>query len=125
MQRNKRVALAYLVERLNRLKVLAWEMGYVPERIKPNLVAAENDFFSQYCRLLHDYTKRFDSTIHLDLTETTKPPSEVFVDVRVVQEMGQIFTEDGVLTLTAGTQQHMRRSDAEPLIRQGKLKHLP
>jgi GINS complex subunit 1 len=124
LQRNKRVALAYIKERLARLENLAWEMGYVPERLKPNLVVAEHEFFSDYCALLHNYTKQFDSSLHIDMTESTKPPNDVFVDVRVKQEIGQIFTEDGAVTLAKGTQLNMRRADAEPLIRQGKLEHI-
>ncbi len=119
------MALAYLSERLARLQHMAWEMGYVPERIRPNLVGAESEFFGQYCALLHSYSRQFDSSLHLDLTEATKPPSDVFIDVRVLKEIGQIYTEDGPVSLKAGTQQSMRRADAEPLIRCGKLEHLP
>jgi GINS complex subunit 1 len=119
------VALTYLIERLARLQTLAWEMGYVPERVKPNLVVAENEYFAEYCGLIHSYSRQFGSAVNIDLTESTKPPSDVSIEVRVLKEIGAIFTEDGMVTLSQGRLLSMRRSDAEPLIRSGKLEHLP
>jgi GINS complex subunit 1 len=124
VQRNKRVALTYLVERLARLQTLAWEMGYVPERVKPNLVVAENEYFAQYCSLIHGYSRQFGAAVNIDLTESTKPPSDVSIEVRVLKEIGAIFTEEGMVQLSLGRMLSMRRSDAEPLVRSGKLEHV-
>lgn len=123
LERNKRICLAYLNERLERIKRMAWELGYVPERAKSNLVGAEQDFFSDYTNLVRNYSKNFDgSVIHIDLSEDlTHPPTDLFVEVRVLKDLGQVFTEDGLVTLKMGTQHTMRRVDAEPYIRQGKL----
>ena len=119
------MALTYLCERLARLQALAWEMGYVPERVRPNLVVAENEYFAQYCGLVHSYSRQFGAALNIDLTESTRPPSDVFVEVRVLKDIGAIFTEDGMVMLSQGRLLSMRRSDAEPLMRTGKLEHLP
>jgi GINS complex subunit 1 len=53
------------------------------------------------------------------------PPKELFVEARVLQDAGQIVTESGAtLILQEGTTHHMRRSDAEELIRNGVLEHV-
>lgn len=121
--RNKRVCLAYLYERLARIKRVAWELGYVPEKMKPNLTIPESDFFNAYTKLMRSYSKHFDSAhFTLDLTDDLhQPPSDLFIEVRVLKEVGQVFTEDGPISLHKGTQHTMRRVDAEPYIRQGKL----
>lgn len=126
LQRNKRVCLAYLNERIERVKKISWEMGYVPQRLKPNLCAAEIFFFSEYSKLLRAYGRHFDRgiSVHLDLSEDlVHPPSEINVGVRVVRQVGQVYTENGTIFLQEGTQHTMRRIDAEPYIRQGKLQH--
>ena len=112
--------------RLERIKKIAWELGYVPERVKGNLVNAELDFFSDYMNLMRSYSKHFDTAgVHIDLTEDlTHPPSDLFVEVRVLKDLGQIYTEDGPIFLQQGTQHTMRRIEAEPYIRQGKLEHI-
>lgn len=123
LQRNKRLCLAYLHERLVRIKRLAWELGYVPEKSKPNMTLPESDFFNDYTQLLREHAKHFDSAhFTLDLCEDLQqPPSDLFVEVRVRREVGEVFTEEGPVYLHMGTQHTMRRSDAEPYIRQGKL----
>ena len=127
LQRHKRICLAYLVERMERIKRIAWELGYIPDRAKPNLVNAELDFFSEYSTLMRNYSRHFDrgGSVHIDLTEDQgHPPSDLVIEVRVLKTIGQVFTEEGVIYLEKGTQHTMHRLDAEPYIRQGKLEHI-
>jgi len=125
LQRNKRLVLAYLMERINRIKTMAWEMSYVPHNSKPNLSRPEVDFFSSYTMLMRNYSKNFDTEhFTLDLTDDLQvPPTDLFVEVRVLKDLGEVYTEEGAINLQKGTQHTMRRIDAEPYIRQGALEH--
>lgn len=53
------------------------------------------------------------------------PPKELFIMVRVLQGVGEIMTENGTIMLEKDSQHFLRRSDVEPLIRQGILEHIP
>ena len=53
------------------------------------------------------------------------PPKELDVQVRVMQDAGELDTEAGeVISLTQGSEHLLRRADAEQLIRQGVLRHV-
>lgn len=95
----------------------------VPEKTKANMATAEMEFFNSYMQLVRSYQKHFDSAeFTLDLTDDLQqPPCDLFVEVRVVKEIGLVHTEEGPVHLLSGTQHTMRRVDAEPYIRQGKL----
>lgn len=49
------------------------------------------------------------------------PPQALYIEVRVVQDIGQIVTENGVLDLEKNSLHFMLRSDAEPLLKSGAL----
>jgi GINS complex subunit 1 len=54
-----------------------------------------------------------------------QPPKELQIEVRVLQDYGTIVTESGAtITLKKDTRILLRRTDAEPLIRQGILEHV-
>ena len=48
--------------------------------------------------------------IGFDLTTNIKPPKEPFVEVRVLESCGEIFTEDGI-----GTQIVEKKPDLAPI----------
>lgn len=45
--------------------------------------------------------------------------------VRVLKEQGEVMTEDGPIFLDANSCHLLRREDAEDLIRQGVVEHVP
>ena len=50
------------------------------------------------------------------------PPKGLFVEVRVLEDVGQIVTDSGnVLELEKNTTHFMRRSEAEPFLKKGLL----
>eukprot|EP00037_Helgoeca_nana_P021055 m.211176 g.211176 ORF g.211176 m.211176 type:complete len:192 (+) comp25501_c0_seq1:71-646(+) len=119
--RNKRCVLAYLMERVKRLQLLRWDVGAVlPPELKESLSLQETEFFVQYNRSLNTYTRN----VGIDLTTDLLPPKELFIEVRCLEDIGEIATEDGTVQLEEGSQHFLRRSDVEPLIRAGKLEHL-
>jgi GINS complex subunit 1 len=60
-----------------------------------------------------------------EILQDLHPPKELFIQVRVLQGVGEIMTENGTIMLEKDSQHFLRRSDVEPLIRQGILEHIP
>lgn len=121
IQRNKRCVLAYLVNRLRRIQAYRWEAGTVAAaHLSENMSAAEAAFLGQYNKLLGTYC----DAVELDITAGTQPPKDLYIEVRVIADCGAVMTEFGPVTLKPGTAHFLRRSDVEPLIRQGLLEHV-
>ncbi len=121
--RNKRCVLAYVVERLNRLRRLRWETGpIIPDALRMNLSTREMEFFGAYSRLLADFQQSFGTG--LDLTADMDPPKGERVQVRVKVDCGEFFTDTGSVRLEKGTTHFLRLADVDQLIRQGLLEHI-
>ena len=54
-------------------------------------------------------------------TEGLEPPTEIFVNVRVMKEVGEVETKKGKLSLTKGSQYYLVREEVENLLVQGFL----
>mmetsp|Transcript_7899 Transcript_7899/g.24771 ORF Transcript_7899/g.24771 Transcript_7899/m.24771 type:complete len:199 (-) Transcript_7899:58-654(-) len=121
MQRNKRMLLAYLNHRAVRLRQMRWETGaVVPEMIKRNMSSSEREYFAAYDSLISEYMDEFE----LDLTADMKPPKDLYVEVRVMKDCGEIVTATGTVHLEMNTTHFLPRSDVEHLIRQGFLRQI-
>ncbi|KAI5298807.1 DNA replication protein psf1, partial [Ascosphaera atra] len=123
MRRNKRCLLAYHRVRTQKLEELAWrggalldeqqmqaQVGDAAGRGKQSSAAAaadvtagrvqnvdalspeEEDYFRQYNDMLMAYKGQWSD---VDLTGSLVPPKELFVDVRVLKDAGDIQTEYG------------------------------
>ena len=135
---NKRCALAYLDERINRIQQLWWQTNGLLNNTQHNtnqtnttstttttttasssnnthLAPHELQYFNDYNRLILNYIQRTD----LPLTADQLPPRAVWLTVEVLRE-GRIEGSDGTpMELKAGNRKRMRRMDAENLVRQG------
>ncbi|CDF34293.1 DNA replication complex GINS protein PSF1 [Chondrus crispus] len=121
VQRNKRCALAYLMNRLRRIVAFRWLFGQAaPARLDQNLSGAERQFLLKYNALLGEYC----DAVGLDLTADQSPPRDLYVEVRVIADCGDILTEAGPVALKPGTAHFLKRTDVEHLIRQGSLQHI-
>lgn len=121
IQRNKRCALAYLYNRLQRIQRYRWEVGpSAASHLAENMSAAETTFLGAYNRLLANYS----DAIELDLTADPLPPRDLYVEVRVNRDCGSVLTDSGPVTLKPGTAHFLKRTDVEHLIRQGALTHI-
>jgi GINS complex subunit 1 len=116
MRRNKRCLLAYERLRAQRLDQMAWE-NKEPEIANHN----ELEYFKQYSETLVEYKSNFPE---VDLSGSLDPPSDVFIDVRVLKDVGEIQTEYGVFNLTKDSQFFVRKADVERLIQQGYLQKI-
>ncbi|KAJ1922606.1 DNA replication protein psf1 [Tieghemiomyces parasiticus] len=121
VKRNKRCLLAYQAQRLRFLQNVFWQVGGVPEEIKPQLSPAELDFFSGYALAVNTYKAPF---IDLDLTVSDLPPKDLYIEVRVLQDCGEVQLENGSLLLSKNSQHHVKRTDVDHLVSRGLLQHI-
>ncbi|KAK4111976.1 GINS complex, Psf1 component [Canariomyces notabilis] len=138
MRRNKRCLLAYHRTRTDKLEELAWNGTDILELAgqqaggtngapiadageASSLSPQEEDYFRQYGDLLAAYKGQWTD---IDLTGSLEPPRDLFIDVRVLKDAGEIQTEYGAINLTKNSQFYVRQGDVERLIAQGYLQKL-
>lgn len=113
MRRNKRCLLAYHRVRTDKLEELAWKgadvVDLAGQQVRDNPAAAngmgagdgatssslsppEEDYVRQYSDLLAAYKGQWTD---IDLTGSLEPPRDLFIDVRVLKDAGEIQTEYG------------------------------
>jgi len=127
VERNRRCLLAYLMHRAAHVRRMRWQLGAVlPPESKATLCEPEIAFFARYGRDLAAYMRSVGDGSGLDLTADLRPPKSLFMQVRCLQDYGEMETEDGDLIILKKTAQHyVSRALCEPLIRQGILTHIP
>ncbi|ORX81973.1 DNA replication complex GINS protein psf1 [Anaeromyces robustus] len=121
LRRNKRCLLAYHYHRLKKIEEFCWELGHVPQELLPNLSSQETDFSTEYQSIINDYTSNFTG---IDLSSSLDPPKDPYIEIRVLKDCGEIYTENGLVTLSKNSQHYLRRTDVEHLINEGYLKHI-
>ncbi|KAJ3083371.1 DNA replication protein psf1 [Rhizoclosmatium hyalinum] len=91
----------------------------LPASITRAMSPPELDFLSAYRSLLEEYR---GTMLDIDLSAPLVPPKDLYVDVRVVKEIGEVVADSGtVLKLMKGEQHYVRRSDVEKFITLGYL----
>lgn len=117
--RNKRCILAYLYERMQRIKRLRWQCGAtMPSHIEINMHRTEKQLFEKYEQLLSDYS----ADLEMDLTSDLQPPKDIYIEVRVVKtdnDQDGIVLEDRILKLRKNHIYYLKRTDAEMLVQLG------
>ncbi|KAK4174707.1 hypothetical protein QBC36DRAFT_35847 [Triangularia setosa] len=140
MRRNKRCLLAYHRTRTDKLEELVWNGSDVLDLVgqqaggvangatatadsgaSSSLSPQEEDYVRQYGDLLAAYKGQWTD---IDLTGSLEPPRDLFIDVRVLKDAGEIQTEYGAINLTKNSQFYVRQGDVERLIAQGYLQKL-
>lgn len=146
MRRNKRCLLAYHRVRAQRVEAWCWEgkdlfdqsqlqqqqlqqqntndaqqADQAQPAINSSLSPEEEEYFRQYTDLLSSYKGQWTD---IDLTGSLVPPRDLFIDVRVLRDAGEIQTEYGAINLTKNSQFYVRLADVERLIQQGFLQRL-
>ena len=104
MRRNKRCLLAYHRTRSDKLEQLIWEGkeivgmsgsagdGPGADGWCGSLSPQEEEYVRQYTDLLAAYKGQWTD---IDLTGSLEPPKDLFIDVRVLRDAGEIQTEYG------------------------------
>jgi GINS complex subunit 1 len=131
MRRNKRCLLAYHRTRTEKLERMIWSGQDIfhntatnkdtPANPSSSLSAEEELYAHQYAELLAQYKGQWTD---IDLTGSLEPPREIFVDIRVLRDAGEIQTEYGSLNLTKNSQFFVRKGDVESLIAIGYVQVL-
>ncbi|XP_077585244.1 DNA replication complex GINS protein PSF1 isoform X1 [Stigmatopora nigra] len=151
LQRNRRCLCAYLYDRLLRIRALRWEYGSVlPANVRfhmsaeevsaeagrpltpcrpltpgPPLSCAQLQWFARYKKSLAGFMRSLGGGGGLDVTQETKAPKSLYVQVRCVKDHGELELDDGTLVLLKKNSQHfLPRWECERLIRQGVLEHV-
>ena len=124
MLRNRDMLLCYLRHRLGRIEQARWDVaGKLPDEALDLLSPNEREYDREYAELLSELQTSYD----LDLTRDTKPPSDLYIKALALEEVGAFVGSESGATiepLKAGNTIFLRRGDVEPLVRQGKLKHI-
>jgi GINS complex subunit 1 len=143
MRRDKRCLLAYHRVRAEKLEGMAWEgRDLLDEMTKDNdktagdgggdgattsssssnaLSPEEESLYTRYVDLVANYKGQWTD---VDLTGALDPPRDLFIDVRVLKDAGEIQTEYGAINLTKNSQFYVRQGDVERLIQMGFLQRL-
>ncbi|KAI9839946.1 MAG: DNA replication protein psf1 [Sarea resinae] len=151
MRRNKRCLLAYHRVRSDKLEEMCWSGVDVLEQQQAqqqqqaerarngeagavagaglgveggntsSLSPEEEEYVRQYSDMLAAYKGQWTD---IDLTGSLEPPRDLFIDVRVLKDAGEIQTEYGAITLSKNSQFYVRQGDVERLIAQGYLQRL-
>ncbi|KAL4759077.1 DNA replication protein PSF1 [Aspergillus foveolatus] len=149
IRRNKRCLLAYHRVRTEKLEELCWKGIDVLEQQQAtaggddggqmggqnsestgaqgtsgnesSLSPEEEEYYREYSDMLATYKGQWTD---IDLTGSLEPPKDLFIDVRVLKDAGEIQTEYGVINLTKNSQLYVRHGDVERLIAQGFLERL-
>lgn len=128
LERNKRCLLAYQKFRTDLLDTQVWDLDGTSElngaegQDVSDLSAAEQQYLKEYEQLITEM--KSGTMMDIDLTGSLTPPNEIFIDVRVLRDAGEIQTEYGVFNLIKDSQFFVRQSDVERLIQQGYLQKL-
>lgn len=118
MRRNKRCLLAYHRVRSDKLEEYCWEgvdvleqqgsrdhsgeagrsaLGAGGGREESSLSPEEEEYVRQYSDLLAAYKGQWTD---IDLTGSLEPPRDLFIDVRVLKDAGEIQTEYGYVNVS-------------------------
>jgi GINS complex subunit 1 len=130
MRRDKRCLLAYHRVRAEKLERMLWDGRELDNLAGNNDSAKDNDANrpslspeeSQYTHAYADLiSKNSAQYTDVDLTGSLEPPRDLFIDVRVLKDAGEIQTEYGAINLSKGSQVFVRKGDVERLIQAGFL----
>ena len=143
MRRNKRCLLVYHRVRLEKLEQMSWagedhihqdptNQGQSEGADGPSssLSPEEEDYVRQYNDLLAAYKGQWTD---VDLGGSLEPPRDLFIDVRVLKDAGEIQTEYGFGWLLSFQPKHtangrassiMLTKNSQFFVRQGDVEHL-
>jgi GINS complex subunit 1 len=57
----------------------------------------------------------------VDIGASLLPPKQVFTEVRVLRDCGEIMSDHGPVNLAQNTQHYLRKSDVQELINSGAI----
>ncbi|KAM4730078.1 DNA replication complex GINS protein PSF1 isoform 1-T1 [Anableps anableps] len=109
--RNQRCIVAYLYDRLLRIRALRWEYGSVlPANVRFHMSAEEVQWFGQYKKSLASFMRSIGGEEGLDITQDMKPPKSLYIQVRCLKDHGEFEIDDGTVILLKKNSQEKQDS---------------
>ncbi|XP_015573788.1 probable DNA replication complex GINS protein PSF1 [Ricinus communis] len=123
--RNKRCLMAYVYNRAEIIRNLAWKVGFelleLPEEIQEKLNHSEKNYYGKHSAALQSYM----AEIGIDLNVDMVPPKDPYIKVRVLSDMGEgILLSDKTANLSRHSMHFLKRTDAEQYIARGMMEEL-
>ncbi|XP_058109387.1 uncharacterized protein LOC131252729 isoform X2 [Magnolia sinica] len=107
--------------RYNRTEIirsLRWKVGPVlPQEIQEKFNYSEEEYFKNHSAALESYMSELD----VDLTVDMVPPKDPYIQVRVLDDIGEVLLGDQSASLVRHSVHSLKRTDAEPFISQGLM----
>ncbi|XP_065556931.1 DNA replication complex GINS protein PSF1-like isoform X1 [Artemia franciscana] len=127
LERRKRYLLSYLKNRLDEISLIRWQFGSIlPSNIKTQLCEPEILWFNKYSKALSQYMKSVGDGTGLDLTQNQQPPKSPYIQVKVLEDIGEVQNEyDETIVLKPGTIHYLPKSLCEQFIHEGMMEHIP
>ncbi len=126
--KNKRCLLIYLYKiyiiiirknRMDKLENEYWKYtGNLPQRTLQNFDEKDKKYYEQYTQLLNNYSKKI-SFSNFDLTKDYSPPTELYCEVRALEDINGIDTYEGKINIEKNHTYSLRRNDIEHYLRKG------
>lgn len=121
LTRNKRCLMAYMYNRAEVIRSLKWKLGRVlPNELVTKLSNSEKEYFKGYSAALDAYMNE----MNLDLTVDMVPPKDPYIQVRVLDDIGEVLLTDRSANLARYSMHFLKRTDAEQYICQGLMEEL-
>ncbi|KAJ0979579.1 hypothetical protein J5N97_015053 [Dioscorea zingiberensis] len=118
LARNKRCLMAYMYNRAETIQSLRWKIGKkLPQEIQEKLSFSEGEYFKNHSAAIDSYMSELD----LDLTVDMIPPKDPYIQIRVLDDIGEVSLGDLEISLTRHSVHFLRRTDAEQFISQGLM----
>ncbi|EMS59939.1 hypothetical protein TRIUR3_28976 [Triticum urartu] len=104
--------------RAETIRSFRWKIGPVlPHEIQEKLNFSEKEYFRSHSSAIKSYISEMD----IDLTVDMVPPKDPYIQVRVLEDIGEVSLGDHSVSLTKNSLHFLRRTDAEQFISQGLM----
>ena len=104
---------------MNKIENLTWTItNNLPEQIEENLDEKDKKFYEQYSKSIRDYSKMISDS-EMDLTKDYKPPKDIYIEVRALENIDNVKTHEGIINVEKNHTYSFRKNDIEHYLRMG------
>ncbi|XP_010429996.1 PREDICTED: probable DNA replication complex GINS protein PSF1 isoform X2 [Camelina sativa] len=125
LMRNKRCLMAYVYNRAEIVRDLAWRVGLelldLPSEIQEKLTSLEKEYFKNHSVALKSYMGKVGIELNVDMV----PPKDPYIKVRILDDIDEgIVLSDKTTNFARHSMHFLKRTDAEPYIARGQMEEL-
>ncbi|VVA95927.1 unnamed protein product [Arabis nemorensis] len=123
--RNKRCLMAYVYNRAEIVRDLAWRVGLelldLPSEIQEKLTTLEKEYFKNHSVAIKSYMGKVGIELNVDMV----PPKDPYIKVRVLDDIDDgIVLGDKITNFSRHSMHFVKRTDAEQYIARGQMEEL-